>query len=169
MIVHGLYAAIVALAVQVSAADQVTLYTQEPTALVKAPSPTSDVVADIPAGEEVVWTKTDAPKKGWFKVTHGTQIGFIHRASLAPEKPNLEVATKASSVSESNRAIASSGAANKSAAEEAHEYANAKGLGNEIDQLEKLEAAAAKIDGAAVQAHAVKVGLVTRSLKKGGK
>ena len=176
MNVHGWCVAFAALAVSgaAQAAEPVTLYVQEPTTLSKSASPTADVVEELPAGEMVTWQKSDAPKKGWFKVTHktdaGEKLGFVQRASLATDKPNLEVAEKAQSVSDSNQAIASSGAANKSAAEEAHTYADAKGLGNEIGQLEKLEQAAAKVDHAAVIAHAKKDGLVVaHASTKGGK
>jgi hypothetical protein len=152
-----------------AAPEKVTLYLQEPTTLLKAASPTADVVAELAAGEAVSWTKTDAPKKGWFKVSRGSESGFVQRGSLSPQKPNLVVAQKATTVSEGNRAIATSGAANKSAAEEAHQYAEAKGLGNEIGQLEKLEAVALKVDAQAAAAHAKKAGLVVVVAQKGAK
>jgi hypothetical protein len=148
--------------------DKVTLYLQDDTALLKAASPTADVVTSLRAGDEVTWQRLDSPKKGWFRVAHGDATGFVQRASLSSVKPNFDTAEKATTISEGNRGIASSGAANKSAAEEAHQYADARGLGNEIGQLEKLEGVARKVDLQSAEAHAKKVGLVTR-LSRGGK
>jgi hypothetical protein len=167
MIVHA-WCAVLALSAASATPDKVTLYIQERTSLLKAASPTADVVKELPAGDEVMWLKTDPPKKGWFKVSHGTEAGFVQRASLATQRPNLTVASKATSISSGNEAIATSGAAQKSAAEESREYANAKGLGNELGQLEALEKVASKVDAAAATAHARKNGL-TAPVQKGGK
>ena len=125
------------------------------TKVVAKASPTSDVVAVLQPGDEVVWQGADKKQKRWHKVSVGDKKGMVFQSNLTTQKPNMEVVGTSGEQVDA-KAFASSGAATKALGPGAKQYGEKKNLQQSVEQIEKLEQQAKEVSAGDSAQHAKK-------------
>ncbi len=150
---------LVLVATTVLAAEPTFFIRTRNTRVQKAAGPSGEVLVVLQPGAPVTWQGPDKTNPRWHQVTCAQGSGYVLRAALSAQAPQLELVSRDGGASVDVEAFVSSGAGVRAFSEAATAYAKEKVYYSPYDQLLVTEAIARSVTDERIAAHASDAGL----------